>query len=180
MHSNQRIKRKIPFLSKKPDPKKEDMLDITPISLKRHEMKLPLITSKMTPKRDISIEFKPSLKKNTPVHMQNTPSPNHYKSNKLKHSDQSYDIFKKKNIQPRIKHSSLISKLQNPDLSSKVPQTNRGSIRAGSKFIETFKKFTLDFIHSSSSEISSEEHKEEAKKEEGKKEEAKKFESPAV
>ena len=63
MHSNQRIKRKIPFLSKKPDPKKEDMLDITPISLKRHEMKLPLITSKMTPKRDISIEFKPSLKK---------------------------------------------------------------------------------------------------------------------
>ena len=175
MQSSSRIKRKIPLVRNKSDQRKEDSLDITPISLKRQEIKLPSITTKATPRRDQPIQFNSTPKKSQLNFIRHTPSPQHAQLIKSMHSDLSLNLQTKRLQKPRINSIELPRLIENTASPARPGERNHrrkeASMNISPRFLEGLKKFATNFLHSSSSDVSSEDNA---------KEDSKKFESPAL
>lgn len=168
MQSNSRITRKNVINRNRSDRRKENSLEIIPISLKRQILKLPSIFPKVSPKSDNTQIIK-SPKKNSVTQVHSTPSPTSIISRASLQADFSSSIFTKKLTNPRIEGSNntptqlkQIKLSKNPILSTDIKST---------RIAEIIKKIPSNFMHSSSSDISS--------SDDGK-EKAKKFESPAT
>ena len=172
MYSKPRIRRKAPIYSNRSDQRKEDSVEIRPISLKRPEIKLPSISSKMSPRREISINLKVNPIRSTPTHIANTPSPHHLKSGKSFQTDLSFNLFHRKHKMSNIQKSVDISRpLNSTSIITKNSEETQNTLRNKAKLTENLKKLVLNYIHSSSSDVSSSESI---------KEDTKKFESPAL
>ena len=173
MQSSTRIKRKIPIVRNKSDQRKEDSLDITPISLKRQEIKLPSISTKQSPRKEQSIHFKSTPKRSQLNFIRHTPSPQHSTLVKSMNSDLNLNLLTKNLQKPRLKSIELRRLIENTSSPIKALEKSRrrknGTMNISPHLMEGLKKFATNFIHSSSSDVSSEDNP---------KEESKKYESP--
>ena len=125
MQSSTRIKRKIPIVRNKSDQRKEDSLDITPISLKRQEIKLPSISTKQSPRKEQSIHFKSTPKRSQLNFIRHTPSPQHSTLVKSMNSDLNLNLLTKNLQKPRLKSIELRRLIENTSSPIKALEKSR-------------------------------------------------------